>query len=235
MDYLGILQDRLGFIKRFYDAAAEPFETTKRKIEANEEPFVPKYAPGDYDGFEYQTEWNDADECLRMVGHCALSYVAKALQNYLSEFITREAKVANTQIGQVLPACKKGSGNSWLHRYTCFLESRTAFRWDNSPVSLAQLEEINLARNAIWHDPSIDGAWPMQTEGDAKRFPNPTFGDETYMATLDGDSIVVEDSEGNPLPLTFAVPIQATRTKLVGAIEGVQRFCEFVESLRAAW
>ena len=36
-------------IERFYNAAAEPFETTLRKIEAGEEPFAPRRAPEDYD------------------------------------------------------------------------------------------------------------------------------------------------------------------------------------------
>lgn len=139
MDYLAILENRLDFIKRFYNGAAERFEMTKRRIEANEEPFVPKYAPGDYDCYEYQAEWNEADECIRMLGQCGLSCAAKALLNYLSEFITRDAKVSTTEIGRVLPHAK-GSAKSWLHRYTCFLESSTSFNWDNSPVSLAQLE-----------------------------------------------------------------------------------------------
>ena len=107
MDYLAILENRLGFIKRFYNGAAEPFEMTKRRIEANEEPFVPKYAPEDYDCYEYQAEWNEADECIRVLGQCGLSYAAKALLNYLSEFITREAKVSTTEIGRVLPHAKK--------------------------------------------------------------------------------------------------------------------------------
>jgi len=234
MDCLASLEDRLCFIKRFYNAAAGPFETTKRKIEANEEPFVPKSAPGHYDGYEYQDEWNDADQCLRVLGHCGLSYVAKALQNYLSEFITREAKVPTAKIGKILPVHKRGPPGSWLHLYTCFLENSTAFRWSNSPVSLAQLEEIILARNVIWHDPSIDGAWPMQTKDDAERFPKPAFGDEMYMAALDTDSLVVEDQDGNSLPLTFTVPIHVTREKLVSAIADVRRFCDFVELQRIA-
>jgi hypothetical protein len=173
MDILAILEDRLGFIGRFYDAAAQPFETTKRKIEANEEPFVPKYAPGDYDGYEYQAEWNEADHCLRMLGHCGLAYVAKALQDYLREFITREAGVPRADIGTVLPKPKKKE--SWLHRFTRFLEDKTAFCWSDSPVGFAQLEEINLARNVIWHDESIDGTWPMQTDDYAEKFPAPHF------------------------------------------------------------
>jgi hypothetical protein len=230
MDYLAFLEGRLDLIERFYNAAAEPFETTKRRIDAGEEPFVPKYAPGDFEGYEYQGEWDEANDCLRMLGHCSLSYVSKALQNYLCEFIAHEAKVSTDEIDKVLPRRKGGSSGSWLHRYACFLEDKTAFRWNDSPVSLAQLEEINLARNVIWHDPSIDGALPMQTEDDAKRFLKPTYGDEMYMAMRDADSVVVKDQDGNPLTLTpMTVPIEVTREKLAGAIEDVRRFCRFAE------
>src|ERR1035438_648427 len=79
MDILAILEDHLGFIERFYNAAAEPFETALRKIDAGEEPFVPKYAPGDHDGPEYLPEWMEADECLSVVGSSSLGLLQKAL------------------------------------------------------------------------------------------------------------------------------------------------------------
>jgi hypothetical protein len=77
MDILAIVEDRLDFIERFYDRAATSFETDKQKIEAQEEPFVPQCEPGAYDGFEYQCEWNEADDCLRVLGHCSLGLVEK--------------------------------------------------------------------------------------------------------------------------------------------------------------
>src|ERR1035438_841525 len=90
MDILAILEDHLGFIDRFYNAAAEPFETALRKIDAGEEPFVPKYAPGDHDGPEYLPEWMEADECLSVVGSSSLGLLQKALHDYLLEFVERE-------------------------------------------------------------------------------------------------------------------------------------------------
>jgi hypothetical protein len=40
MDYLAFVQRRLDFIERSYDQAAEPFQTIKRNIDAEEEPFT---------------------------------------------------------------------------------------------------------------------------------------------------------------------------------------------------
>jgi len=68
VNFLAILEDHLGFIERFYGAAVQPFETTMRKIEAGEEPFIPKCDPEDYDGPEYETEWNESEECTRVLG-----------------------------------------------------------------------------------------------------------------------------------------------------------------------
>lgn len=119
MDLLAILEDRLSFLTRFYDSAAEPFEPKMRMIEAEKEPFAPRCAPGDHDGPEYRDERMEAEKFLWMIGHCSLAYVAKALQDYLREFITREDGVTSAQINEVLP---NGSGQ-WLDRYCRFLKT----------------------------------------------------------------------------------------------------------------
>ena len=141
MDILAILEDHIGFIERFYNAAAEPFETTLRKIEAGEEPFVPQYAPGDHDGPEYLAEWMEADACLRVVGSSSLGLLQKALRDYLREFVEREGG----------PGPKK-SGESWFDHHCRFLEENTLFCWANSPVPRGQIEQINLSRNDFAHD-----------------------------------------------------------------------------------
>lgn len=178
MDILGMLEARLDFITRFYDSAVEPFETIIRKIGAHEEPFIPRCAPGDHDGPEYQAEYAEAEDCRQMVGHCALAYVVKALQDYLREFIVREAGVRGRQIEDVLQ-----KGGKWLDRYERFLEAKTAFRWIDCPVERQRVQEIVQARNIILHDLSIDGSWPTQTERDTHTYTQggakPTFGDES--------------------------------------------------------
>src|SRR5579862_210218 len=68
-------------IERFYNAAAEPFETTLRKIEAGEEPFAPRRAPEDYDAPEYEYKGSEAYKCLGVLGNCSLGLTHKALHD----------------------------------------------------------------------------------------------------------------------------------------------------------
>jgi hypothetical protein len=92
--YLAVLKDHLGFIERFYNTAAEPFESRMRKIEAQEEPFVPRHPCRDDDEFEYQAEWSDAYEGLNVLGSCSLGLLEKALHDYLREFVGAEGELA---------------------------------------------------------------------------------------------------------------------------------------------
>jgi hypothetical protein len=59
-------RDRIKFINQFYKAASLPFAEKKRKIEAEEEPFVPPYSE-DADP-HFLNEWIEADESLQVLG-----------------------------------------------------------------------------------------------------------------------------------------------------------------------
>ena len=61
LNLLYLLEKHLEFIEWFYPVAAEPFETMKHKMVAEEEPFVPQNDPEDYDGPEYMGEWGMAE------------------------------------------------------------------------------------------------------------------------------------------------------------------------------
>ena len=112
MDFLAFVNGRLDFIQRFYDQASEPFCEIKRKIDAGEEPFFPRYAPGDYDEPGHLSEWIDADDSLRILGQYGLNLVAKAIQDYMRELITREVGA---------PTLTKLKGNGWFEKYEGFL------------------------------------------------------------------------------------------------------------------
>lgn len=217
MDILALLEDHLGFIERFYNVAAEPFETTKRKIDAEEEPFVPRRAPEDYDEPEYLTEWQDADDSLLVLGYCALGLVAKALQNYLRVFIMHEAEVSTMEDFSLVINQSKGKG--WFKKYCFFLEQHTRFEWARSPVPLDRIEQINLSRDDVTHDPHIYSATAHRTEAHFRKHPIPLFADELEVAMLAGE-------DGPPLI------IKVTRQNLATVIEDVRRFCRFVESER---
>ena len=117
MDYLAILEDYLDFIERFYNTAAIR-SRPMRKIECNEEPFVPKYEPGDYDGYEYQGQYNEAHDCLSVLGNWSLGLLEKALHDYLRAFVERE--------GGPGPKRRK---ESWFDHHCRYLDEATPFRW----------------------------------------------------------------------------------------------------------
>src|SRR5882757_7966219 len=154
MDILPFLESHLDFIGRFYIAAAEPFETTMRTIENNEEPFVPTYAPVDEDDFEYGFEWMEADKGLRVIGSCSLGLLQSALHNYLRECVEQVEG----------PRSEKKRDESWFAYYCRILVATTGFRWDESPVTYDDLEQINLTRNNFAHDTIIGSVSPVQDE-----------------------------------------------------------------------
>ena len=215
MDYLAILKDHLGFIERFYNAAAEPFEATLRKIQAEEEPFVPKCAPGDHDGPEYLSEWMEAEECLGVIGSSSLGLLQKALHDYLREFVEREGG----------PGPKQPAKEPWFDHHCRFLEENTAFRWVNSPVPRGPIEQINLSRNDFAHNSMIGTAWTSQSEEHFRKYPVSAFADKLHLAALTGGA-------GEPECSVF---LKVTRENLTTHIQYVRQFCTFVEAQRTKW
>jgi hypothetical protein len=208
---LARLEGHLDFIGRFYNAAAQPFETTKRKIEVREEPFVPSSALEDCGHEPYEIEWMEADDCLCVLGNCALGLVEKALHDYLREFVERS--------GGRKPMKKKGS---WFDRFCHFLEEHTTLSWTNSPVSRDQIEQINLSRNDISHHPVIDRIQPRQTDYHFGKYPMSRFAAEWDIKVMSGE-------QGKP---EFPLILDITSEKLTAAIADVRQFCAFVEAQR---
>ena len=231
-DFLAILEDHLGFIERFYDGAVQPFETTMRKIEAGEEPFLPKCEPEDYYGPKYETEWNEADECKRVIGSCTLGLLAKALNDYLREFVMREVNNQRSRLEQY-------KGN-WFEKYCAFLTQETAFKWLNCPVARNQIEQINLSRNDFAHDPELGGTFPVQTDTHFRKYPVSAFADELSLGvaldaaalfTLTDASTTRKHCNGPAFP----VQLRITRENLMPHVEYVRQFCTFVEAQRTKW
>jgi hypothetical protein len=220
MDIIPELERHLKFVGRFYNGAAEPFEATKRKIEAGEEPYVPRCEPGDFDGYEYEEEWNEAEDSLRVLGQCALGLLEKALHDYLREFAMREARVGRADdFSPIIQRCK---GGSWFEKICSFLQQENRVDWPRSPVPVERIEQINLARNDVNHHPTIESTWPTQSERHFRKHPVSVFADELDLLALTG-------ADGVPM---CPVTINVTRQKLMASIEDVQQFCAFVEGHR---
>lgn len=71
MDVQYFLSRRIDFIRQYYATASAPYVERKRKIEAEEEPFVPPYSEDGEPAF--LKEWLEADESLHVLGYSCIS------------------------------------------------------------------------------------------------------------------------------------------------------------------
>jgi hypothetical protein len=62
MDVLWFLQERIKFIRRYYETADAPFREIIGKIESEEAPYEPPYSEDETPPF--LTEWSDATTSL---------------------------------------------------------------------------------------------------------------------------------------------------------------------------
>ncbi|MSO20712.1 MAG: hypothetical protein EXQ56_09675 [Acidobacteria bacterium] len=217
MDILDMLSRKLRFLERFYANASESFTTVISKIENQEEP---------YDNFDsedsvpFEGEWQDAQESLNILGQCCLSLVQRSFGEFLPGFISRSEQLDLTEVSEFVS--RQATGKSDFKRYKNFYKNRYDIDWDKAPVGLSSLEEIALARNAIWHDGSI---WDLSVKQDSKyfvRFP---------------DSLFASDWEKDAWPHVYSSSakfephrIEVTAEKLRIAIGIVQEFCVYLDN-----
>ena len=124
MDVLYFLKERTRLIGEYYEHAARPFNEIIRKIEAEEEPYIPPYSEDPEPAF--LSEWIEADELLEVTGRCCISMLSASLQLY---FKTWEHELRLTCWADF-----KGSFDrkGWLHGYRrCFAE-RAGIDWSHS-------------------------------------------------------------------------------------------------------
>jgi hypothetical protein len=211
MDILAGLRDKLRFIERHYAAASAPFREAKRKIEDGEEPFEPPpFDPETATDFDppFLEEWQEADESLNIQGQAALKLVHGALHDYLKAFVDlyRVPLTAN--------------GRNWLERYKKHFYDTYDIDFEKGPVPLAELEEVNLARNDVEHSGQAFGMTRRQSKPHQLKFPEGLFVDEF-------DRHKARTSPG-PWPGRIVV----TDDGLKEAIRRVETFCEFLDSQR---
>jgi hypothetical protein len=219
MGALPALKDRLAFLGRFYNKAARPFDDTLRKYTSLQ---------GQYGDGPVDSDWREAQKCLQLLRQCCLSLVAKAIQDYLFYFITREVNASKPDGSKIFALNLQGK--SWFKRYEQFLLTRTGFRWENSPVGRHQIEQIILCRNDFLHDHNLDGNQPEQLH--SKKYPDSRFADpleraiHAALATEDGKALMLALGREEPSSSSLSV----TREELFRAINDVEEYCTFVET-----
>ncbi len=85
MDVHYFLIKRLKFVCQFYVTSSMPYLERKRKIEAEEEPFVPPYSEDGEPAF--LAEWLEADESLHILAYSCISMLAAALHLYFKAWV----------------------------------------------------------------------------------------------------------------------------------------------------
>jgi len=87
MDVRFFLDQRLIFIQQLYLNGVAPFKERKRKIEAEEEPFVPPYSEDAEPAF--QIEWMEANASIQVLGSACLSMLSASLHLFFTEWERR--------------------------------------------------------------------------------------------------------------------------------------------------
>lgn len=212
MDVLFFLKDRTRLIRQYYEQAASPFDEIIRKIEAQEEPYVPSYSEDSEPPF--LSEWTDAAELREVTGRCCLAMLSASLQLYFKTW-ERELRLNCGKAFQ--DEFNKGG---MVGGYRACLASCAGIDWSQCPANIEIIEQVVLARNRDQHPESITSVRVTHAEKDRQRFPRPFFMSEHEAALF---------KEGDEPTLFMSPSIRVSRDKLMTAIEQVERLCEWLE------
>jgi hypothetical protein len=183
-----------------------------RKIEAEEEPYIPPYSEDGEPPF--LGEWIDASELLEVTGRCCISMLSASLQLYFKTW-ERELRLS---CGKDFKATFKKEG--LMGGYRSCLNQRAGIDWSCCPADLAIIEQVVLARNRDQHPENITTVRVAHAEQDWQRYPKPFFLSE-------GEAELFQDGDA---PSLFMSPsVHVSREKLMIAIEQVECLCEWLE------
>ena len=208
------LNQRTAFIRQFYDAASLPFFERKRKIEAEEAPFVPPYSEDGEPPF--LTVWIEADESLHVLGYSCVSMLAAALHLYLK---TWEAEFGKPVADSFKTEFKKG----WINGYKAYFATHFGIHFDQGPANLSVLEEIVLARNRVQHRESITSQRTSYSSKDIEKLGRVFFVD-------DRERSLFADADESESSWLFPPSLRITKEKLITAITEVEKFSGWLET-----
>ena len=179
MDLLYFLKTRLKFIEQLYDGAVSPFVEIKRKIEEHKPPYIDNRNP------EYVSEpassrvGQQADDSVIVVGHWCLCMVQASLKAYLERCIGPHGGLwwNSERLRAELP---KKRGGSWFGRYRLLFLDDLGVDWNSGPVSLAELEQLNLTRDDLNHNVDMLSMSIERNEQHVERYPVGLFMDESW-------------------------------------------------------
>lgn len=216
MDVLYFLKQRTSFIRTLYGGAVASFEDQIRRIETEEEPFVPRYSGDDESPF--LDEWIEADECRDVIGHACLSLLAASLRLFLDtwdEELNMNCSTRNK---------KNFAERGWINGYrSCFREMLN-IQWENSPCDLRFLKGLVLARNRIQHPESIHTVRTKYSRHDFAKLGRRLF------FTGSSETILPDEVDEGEFTWLLAPNIKVTREALMLAADEVDTFCTWLDS-----
>lgn len=110
---------------------------------------------------------------------------------------------------------------SWFEKYRLLFLDDLGIDWNSGPVSLDQLEQLNLTRNDLNHNLDVMSLIVSRTKEHAARFPVGLFTDDLWAR----ESLKV-----------FGIDhLKVDRTKLSLAVTLVEEFCTWLEGIRCRY
>lgn len=213
MDVRFFLDCRIGFIRQLYATASAPYIERKRKIEAQEEPFVPPYSDDGEPPF--LEEWLEAHESLDVLAYSCVSMLAAALHLYFGTWVKESGVPVDESLKK---SVFKKSG--WFAGYKTHFARCFAVDFHAGPTKLGLLEEVILARNRIEHPSSITS---LRTQyAVRRRGPTPFFINEREAALL-------ADADGGDKSWLMPLTLHISEEQLLAAVSEVERFAEWFE------
>jgi len=210
------LKQRVDFIRQLYVTSSAAYIERKRLIEAEVEPFIAPYSEDPEPPF--LDEWLEAEESLQVLRRTCISMLAAVFHLYFKAW-ERQVEIP---VDDMLK--KTEFKNGWLNGYKAYFAIHFQIRFEDSPVDLAILEEIVLARNRIQHPESITTDSTYYSNSDLNKLPHPFF--------IDGnDDSFFGDIEASERAWLMAPPIRVTSEKLFTALSEVEKFAEWMATV----
>ncbi|MGB9121403.1 MAG: hypothetical protein WCE73_12340, partial [Candidatus Angelobacter sp.] len=142
MSNFAFLEQKLKFLHGFYETTTQSFREIRRKIEAQEDPYVPVW-DGEPDGAPpFLDEWMDATEGLRVQEQLCLNLLQRSLREFL---------VNTIQEHREYPKSQPAKGGNWFENYQEWFKDGCGIDWTQAGVDLSRIEELSFARNCVQH------------------------------------------------------------------------------------
>lgn len=213
MDVRFFLDQRLIFIQQLYLNGVAPFEERKRKIEAEEEPFVPPYSEDAEPAF--QIEWMEANASIQVLGSACLSMLSASLHLFFTEW---ERRLGPPPGDSIKAEFKRG----WPNGYRAFFKAHWGVRFEDGPCDFGLLEELVLARNQIQHPDSLVFESARYSASDLERLSSPFF-------ISDRERELISEVDTDVSRWLIQPSIDITSEKLLHALSEVRKFVEWLE------